>query len=91
MATCIHSSRSCLPPFYTIPIFHLLNRKIFHLLVCMCVYVHDVCLCVHAGVLCVTLTVYMYLCTLCVCMSVCMCMRVYILVTVSVFLWRINH
>ena len=33
MATCIHSSRSCLPPFYTIPIFPLLNRKIFHLLV----------------------------------------------------------
>ena len=33
MATCIHSSRSCLLPFYTIPIFPLLNRKIFHLLV----------------------------------------------------------
>ena len=33
MATCIHSSRSCLPPFYTIPVFPLLNRKIFHLLV----------------------------------------------------------
>ena len=33
MATCIHSSRSCPPPFYTIPIFPLLNRKIFHLLV----------------------------------------------------------
>ena len=33
MATCINSSRSCLPPFYTIPIFPLLNRKIFHLLV----------------------------------------------------------
>ena len=32
MATCIHSSRSCLP-FYTISIFPLLNRKIFHLLV----------------------------------------------------------
>ena len=30
MATCIHS---CLPPFYTIPIFPHLNRKIFHLLV----------------------------------------------------------
>ena len=30
MATCIHSSLSCLPP---IPIFPLLNRKIFHLLV----------------------------------------------------------
>ena len=45
MATCIHSSRSCLLPFYTIPIFPLLNRKIFHLLVnvvllvmcCMCI------------------------------------------------------
>ena len=33
MATCIHSSRSCLPPFYTIPMFPLLNRKVFHLLV----------------------------------------------------------
>ena len=33
MATCIHSSWSCLPPFYTIPIFPLLNLKIFHLLV----------------------------------------------------------
>ena len=33
MATCINSSRSCLPPSYTIPIFPLLNRKIFHLLV----------------------------------------------------------
>ena len=33
MATCIHSSRSCPLPFYTIPIFPLLNRKIFHLLV----------------------------------------------------------
>ena len=33
MATCIHSSRSCLLPFYTIPIFPLINRKIFHLLV----------------------------------------------------------
>ena len=33
MATCIHSSRSCRLPFYTIPIFPLLNRKIFHLLV----------------------------------------------------------
>ena len=33
MATCINSSRSCLPPFYTIPIFPHLNRKIFHLLV----------------------------------------------------------
>ena len=37
MATCIHSSRSCLLPFYTIPIFPLLNRKIFHLLV-KCLY-----------------------------------------------------
>ena len=25
MATCIHPSQSCLPPFYTIPIFPLLN------------------------------------------------------------------
>ena len=33
MATCIHSSGSCLPPFYTIPIFPLLKRKVFHLLV----------------------------------------------------------
>ena len=33
MATCINSSLSCLLPFYTIPIFPLLNRKIFHLLV----------------------------------------------------------
>ena len=31
MATSIHSSLSCLLPFYTIPIFPLLNRKIFHL------------------------------------------------------------
>ena len=52
MATCIHSSRSCLPPFYTIPIFPLLNRKIFHLLViifngwilCMRNCQYDVCL-----------------------------------------------
>ena len=29
MATCIHPSLSCLPPFYTIPIFPLLNRKIY--------------------------------------------------------------
>ena len=29
----IHPSLSCLLPFYTIPIFPLLNRKIFHLLV----------------------------------------------------------
>ena len=29
----IHSSWSCLPPFYTIPIFPLLNRKNFHLLI----------------------------------------------------------
>ena len=29
MATCINPSRSCLPPFYTIPIFTLLNRKDF--------------------------------------------------------------
>ena len=34
MATSIHPSLSCLLPFYTIPIFPLLNRKIFHLLVC---------------------------------------------------------
>ena len=33
MATCIHPSRSCLPTFYTISIFPLLNRKIIHLLV----------------------------------------------------------
>ena len=39
MATCIHSSRSCLPPFYTIPIFPLLNRKIFHLLVAFIAYI----------------------------------------------------
>ena len=32
---CIHPFRSCLPPFYDIPIFPLLNRKIFHLLFCM--------------------------------------------------------
>ena len=38
MATCIHSSRSCLLPFYTIPIFPLLNRKIFHLLVILIMY-----------------------------------------------------
>ena len=29
----IHPSLSCLLPFYTIPIFPLWNRKIFHLLV----------------------------------------------------------
>ena len=29
----IHQSLSCLLPFYTIPIFPLLNRKIFHVLV----------------------------------------------------------
>ena len=40
MATCIHSSRSCLPPFYTIPIFPLLNRKIFHLLVSFLFLLH---------------------------------------------------
>ena len=41
MATCIHPSRSCRPLFYTIPIFPLLNRKIFHLLVSLdahCIY-----------------------------------------------------
>ena len=32
MAKSIHPSLSCLLPFYTIPIFPLLNRKIFHLL-----------------------------------------------------------
>ena len=37
MATCTHSSRSCLLPFYTIPIFPLLNRMIFHLLVILMV------------------------------------------------------
>ena len=45
MATCIHSSRSCLLPFYTIPIFPLLNRKIFHLLVYMKVHVYSTCTC----------------------------------------------
>ena len=30
MATCIHPSLSCLPHFYTIPIFPLLNRKIIY-------------------------------------------------------------
>ena len=29
MATCIHSSRSGLPPFYTIPIFPLFKLKHF--------------------------------------------------------------
>ena len=29
MATCINSSRSCLPPFYTIPIFPLFISKDF--------------------------------------------------------------
>ena len=29
MVTSIHSSRSCLPPFYTIPIFPLLNERFF--------------------------------------------------------------
>ena len=40
MATCINSSRSCLLPFYTIPIFPLLNRKIFIYLLCLytCIY-----------------------------------------------------
>ena len=33
MAISIHPSRSCLLPFYTVPIFPLLNQKIFHLLV----------------------------------------------------------
>ena len=33
MAISIHPSLSCLLPFYTIPIFPLLNQKIFHLLV----------------------------------------------------------
>ena len=36
MAISIHPSRSCLLPFYTILIFPLLNRKIFHLLVIIC-------------------------------------------------------
>ena len=44
MATCIHSSRSCLLPFYTIPIFPLLNRKIFHLLVYMYMYIVYTCM-----------------------------------------------
>ena len=43
MATCIHSSRSCLPPFYTIPIFPLLNRKIFHLLVIVIAAQYEEC------------------------------------------------
>ena len=38
MATCINSSWSCLPPFYTIP---LLNRKIFHLLVSFLFLLHS--------------------------------------------------
>ena len=33
MATSIQPSRSCLLPFYTIPIFPLFNRKTLHLLV----------------------------------------------------------
>ena len=53
MATCIHSSRSCLLPFYTIPIFPLLNRKIFHLYimyVCMCASIVKASIIViHAG------------------------------------------
>ena len=35
---CLWINRACLPPFYTIPIFPLLNRKIFHLLLCTCMY-----------------------------------------------------
>ena len=30
MATCIHSSQSCLPPFYTIPIFPLIWGIFIH-------------------------------------------------------------
>ena len=36
MATCIHSSPSCLPPFYTIPIFPLLNRKFIYNIILRC-------------------------------------------------------
>ena len=35
MATCINSSWSCLPPFYIVPIFPLLNR-IIYLYINMC-------------------------------------------------------
>ena len=37
MATCINSSRSCLPPFYTIPIFPLFKSKDFSF---TCIYMH---------------------------------------------------
>ena len=35
MATSIHPSLSCPLPFYTIPIFPLFNRNIFHLYTCL--------------------------------------------------------
>ena len=71
MATCIHSSRSCLPPFYTIPIFPLLNQKIFHLLVSFLFLLHTayyseeympgaIYCCLHTCCVYVVLSVCMY-------------------------------
>ena len=60
-----HSSRSCLLPFYTIPIFPLLNRKIFHLLVNK-VYLHVyTCTCNTTCSTCTLLIVHVH----CTCTS----------------------
>ena len=84
MGICIHPSRSCLPPFYTIPIFPLSNRRILHLLVSFpsfldayCIFYlysenalpEAICCCLH------TCCVYVVLLELCyVCMSTCIAM-----------------
>ena len=72
MATCIHSSRSCLLPFYTIPIFPLLNRKIFHLLVSFLFFAAHciLALCLGLFIVVYTLVVFMSCCRKCV-MYVC--------------------
>ena len=80
MATCIYSSRYCLPPFYTIPIFPLLNRKIFHLLVSFLFLLHTaykilcseeyIYYCLRLFIVVYTLFVFMSCCWNCV-MYVC--------------------
>ena len=74
MATCIHPSRSCLLPFYNIPIFPLLNQKIFHLLVSFlfldahCIYfiLSGILYCLRVFVVVYILVVFISCCWNCV-------------------------
>ena len=75
----IHPSLSCLLPFYTIPIFPLLNRKIFHLLVSF--------LFLDAHYIFTYAEEYRYIACLCCCFFMPNCLMLLYVCQLSLLIW----